>query len=114
MIWSIIPIWEGVIHLLDLHKNSLNHTQPYSIIAYYSAPTRQYVIEVHFDLPDGIGGGIAVGIWPGIPGYIEEPSGVGMGIAGPGGYCGGQNAWTVQSLKGLNKWFYAQKQTSTT
>ena len=48
------------------------------------------------------GWGIAVGIWPGIPGYIEEPSGVGMGIAGPGGYCGGQNAWTAQSaFKGL-------------
>lgn len=81
-------------------------TQPYSIIANYSAPTRQHSPEIHFNLPDGIGGGIAVGIWPGIPGYIEEPSGVGMGIAGPGGYYGGQNASTVQSLKGLNKWFY--------
>lgn len=40
--------------------NSLNYTLPYSIII--SAPTRQYIIEIHFILPDGIGGGIAVGI----------------------------------------------------
>ena len=33
-------------------------------------------------------GGMAGGIWLPIPGYIEDATGVGMGIEGPaGGYC---------------------------
>lgn len=44
-------------------------------------------INVPDGMPSGMAGDTAGGIWLGIPGYIGDPPGVGMGIDGPaGGY----------------------------